>query len=183
MLEELVVDVTSINWSDNIICQFIGDYYFLNNFYQSIIVLKLLCNNDYKPIKFNNAETAYQYGKAYFAKDDIGRKNILNTMSPKDAKFAGHNVIFKNKNDFILWENKKFQWMYKVIEEKFIQNVELQIKLVQTYPKLLINGNTWDETYWGYSLIGLNGFNNLGIILMMIRDRIIHNYFTNLINL
>ena len=181
MMDEIEMDYSNINWSDNIIFQFNGNYSFLSTFFPSIIILNLYVNNEYKPIKFKDIETAYEYGKAYFAHDCINMKNILNTMSPRDAQIIGNNNIkFLNENDLINWENNKFQWMYNINYEKFNQNIDLQIKLVETYPKILINGNIWNDKYWGYSLQDQTGSNNLGIILMLIRDRFIHHQNLNL---
>lgn len=70
--------------------------------------------------------------------------------------------------------------MYKVVESKFIQNDKLMNKLIKTYPKMLIEGNTWGDKYWGCVVEDSDNFlhrksligeNKLGIILMDIREK------------
>ena len=55
-----------IDWNNNIISKFNGEYYYLSNFSPSIILLKLVINGVNQTIKCLTAEMAYQYGKAFF---------------------------------------------------------------------------------------------------------------------
>lgn len=60
--------------------------------------------------------------------------------------------------------------MYKIVTEKFRQNLELAKRLLDTGDKILIEGNTWNNTCWGIC----NGKekNYLGQILMRVRKEI-----------
>ena len=71
--------------------------------------------------------------------------------------------------------------MYDIVRAKFIQNSDLLHKLRKTYPLVLIEGNTWGDTYWGVDLrrpdrnakYGFVGQNRLGEILMTVRQELI----------
>ena len=47
------------------------------------------------------------------------------------------------------WENERLNIMESVLTAKFEQNPMLMNRLVETGSKLLINGNSKRETYWG----------------------------------
>ena len=51
-----------------------------------------------------------------------------------------------------------------------ISSEDLKEKLLATGDKILIEGNTWNDDFWGKC--SDNGKNNLGIILMKIREEI-----------
>lgn len=59
--------------------------------------------------------------------------------------------------------------MYVGVFEKFLQNPELRNRLIDTGNKILIEGNTWGDTYWG--MCNGNGLNKLGEILMIVREK------------
>jgi predicted NAD-dependent protein-ADP-ribosyltransferase YbiA (DUF1768 family) len=60
--------------------------------------------------------------------------------------------------------------MYKIIKNKFTQNPTLTKLLVDTNDKVIIEGNTWGDTYWG--MCKGKGENHLGKILMKVRKEI-----------
>lgn len=60
--------------------------------------------------------------------------------------------------------------MLQVVRAKFTQNAELADKLLATGDAHLEEGNTWGDRVWG-TVNGV-GANQLGIILMKIRDEI-----------
>jgi predicted NAD-dependent protein-ADP-ribosyltransferase YbiA (DUF1768 family) len=41
--------------------------------------------------------------------------------------------------------------MFELVLEKFKQNLELKQKLLETGNQELIEGNTWNDTFWGSS--------------------------------
>ena len=53
-----------------------------------------------------------------------------------------------------------------------IENEELRRLLLSTGDRVLIEGNTWNDTFWGVSLKSGNGQNHLGKILMRVRERL-----------
>ena len=61
--------------------------------------------------------------------------------------------------------------MQAVVEAKFEQNPDLMQRLLDTKGRILVNGNSKKETYWGVDLYSWAGENHLGKILMTIRDK------------
>ena len=58
--------------------------------------------------------------------------------------------------------------MYNTLVAKFTQNPDLAKKLLATGDALLIEGNTWNDRYWG--VCRGKGENRLGILLMLVRE-------------
>ena len=54
---------------------------------------------------------------------------------------------------------------------KFEQNPDLMQKLIDIGKLILINGSNKQETYWGVDLYSWEGENNLGKILMKLREK------------
>lgn len=69
------------------------------------------------------------------------------------------------------WEEVRISVMEDVQMEKFRQYPELAKKLVATGDAELIYGNTCGDTYWG--VFEGEGENNLGKVLMKVRDRLV----------
>ena len=61
--------------------------------------------------------------------------------------------------------------MFQLCRLKF-EDPELRALLKATGNQDLQEGNNWNDTYWGVSLRTGNGKNNLGLILMKIRDEV-----------
>ena len=61
--------------------------------------------------------------------------------------------------------------MRSIVEAKFDQNPELKKLLMETKGRILINGNSKEETFWGVDLYSWEGENHLGKILMTIREK------------
>ena len=60
--------------------------------------------------------------------------------------------------------------MFDLVLEKFKQNPELKQKLLETGNQELIEGNTWNDTFWG--VCNGQGQNWLGKILMLARSEL-----------
>lgn len=72
------------------------------------------------------------------------------------------------------WDEVKYSYMRSFVHEKFFWNTELRELLLATNDALLIEGNTWGDTYWG--VCNGKGENNLGKILMKVREEIRSDY-------
>lgn len=132
---------------------FQGQYRFLSNFYPCTIV--------YEGIEYQTTEHAYQAAKTL----DIERRKYISQLeTPGHAKRAGKNV--KLRSD---WENVKSQVMYDICKLKF-SKPQFAEKLKGTGSQELVEGNTWNDTYWG--VCRGRGKNTLGKILMQIRSEI-----------
>ena len=135
----------------NKISEFQGEYRFLSNFYPSSIV--------YGGAVWPTVEHAYQ---AYKTLNLTKRDEIRNASTPGKAKRLGRTV--KLRPD---WEQKKTALMLVLLHEKFKYDTLLGKRLAATGERLLIEGNNWNDTFWG--VCGGRGMNVLGSLLMLVR--------------
>lgn len=133
--------------------QFRGDFFFLSNFYN--------CPVAYKQLTYTNNEAAFQAQKCVSDTERIQ----FTKLSPSEAKRLGRRVSLRRD-----WEDVKVSIMEEIVRAKFTQNTELAGKLLATGDTYLEEGNTWGDRVWG-TVNGV-GANQLGIILMKIRDEI-----------
>ena len=141
------------NFMEKAIRQFRGDFFFLSNFYN--------CPVAYKQLTYTNNEAAFQAQKCVSDTERIQ----FTKLSPSEAKRLGRRVSLRKD-----WEDVKVSIMEEVVRAKFTQNAELADKLLATGDAHLEEGNTWGDKVWG-TVNGI-GANQLGIILMKIRDEI-----------
>lgn len=134
-----------------VIDSFRGDFGFLSNFYESSIW--------YRGKQYRSVEHAYQATKA---PDESTHETIRNARSPGVAKRLGKAVPLPND-----WEREKVALMRDLVREKF-KNPLLRALLVATEGAALVEGNTWNDRFWGvYRGMGQNW---LGRILTDVRD-------------
>lgn len=150
----------------NHISAFKNEYLFLSN--------KSYCNIyitiGAEQLVFSSAESLFYYGKAYFSKDKEKMKQIYNCSNVNSIINIANEI---NINEH-LWESYKFSWMCKVVQFKFEQNLKYRQLLIKTFPSILINGNYWHDLYWGIDLNTNIGQNNLGLILMLLRNQLLN---------
>lgn len=135
--------------------RFDGEYFFLSNFYQCKVV--------YDGIEYGSAEAAFQATKT----TDYDTRCIFAGLNPSQAKRLGRTIQLRPD-----WEDIKFKVMEEVLIRKFTQNPELKQKLLDTGNAKLIEGNSWHDYIWGMNFSCTIGENNLGKILMKIRDEL-----------
>lgn len=138
--------------------KFHGDHRFLSNFHPSPIV--------FEGIEFPTVEHAFQAAKS---NDPATRRKIAEKETPGKAKRAGGRRGIVKDFDFQAWEVKKIAVMEALCRLKFA-DPQLRALLEATGDQELQEGNNWNDTFWGVSLRTGNGKNNLGKILMRIRD-------------
>ena len=136
----------------NTITDFDGDYEFLSNFYEVPVV--------YNGVRHGSSEAAFQAAKTL----DLTERERIAKMNPDEAKRAGKRV--KLRED---WEGVKVSIMEAVLQAKFTQNPELMSRLLATGQALLVEGNDWSDTFWGFDVNLGYGVNMLGQLLMRIR--------------
>lgn len=136
------------------ITSFRGEYVFLSNFYPAAV------EYDGKP--YPTVEHAYQAAKTT---DRDLRYQIGRAKSAMAANQIGRNVAFLRPG----WNEMKLTVMEHLLRQKFASN-PLRMKLVGTGSATLIEGNDWGDYYWG-QVKGV-GDNNLGILLMKIREEL-----------
>lgn len=134
--------------------RFKGDYDFLDN--------RFACRFIWQGLRYNSAEAAFQSSKCVEERD---RKAFCDCSSEK-AALKGRDIVPPAG-----WENERLSIMESVLTAKFEQNLELMKRLAQTGNKLLVNGNNKKETFWGVDLYSYKGENQLGKILMTIREK------------
>lgn len=136
--------------------KFDGEYRFLSNFYAS-------------PIKAHGKmwPTAEHLFQAAKSNDPIEREAIRLLETPGQAKRMGRRLTLRED-----WDQIKNLVMFTILELKFDQNPELAARLVITGDAELIEGNTWNDTYWG--VCNGKGHNYLGRMLMRHRSNYIH---------
>jgi hypothetical protein len=140
---------------------FEGEYRFLSNFYFSPLKLG--------GIIYPTVEHAFQAGKT---KDKNERMEISLLNTPGEAKRAGRKV--KLRED---WEQIKLEVMEFLVRLKFENYLDLKDKLLATGDAELIEGNWWNDRFWG--VCKGKGENNLGKILMKIRSELLKGGINN----
>ena len=142
-----------------IIKSFKGEYDWLSNMYQFT-----LPNDEI----ITSAESLFQASKALFLKDGLQDEplyDVIAMTNPYDARKMGRNI--KNL-DIKKWNEFKLVIMASILFTKFWDNFDLHLKLLDTDNTYLIEGNNWNDTYWG--VCNGKGHNYLGKLLMYIRD-------------
>lgn len=148
----------------DVIKSFDGDYFFLSNFFPCLVEINILGDR----MRFPSGEHAFQACKAWFVKDEQKAHEYAfgltsDGVSPSKAKLAGRKV----KIDPSAWDLAKDDFMRQVVFSKFMINADICGQLLQTGTVMLVEGNTWGDTYWGRT--EGKGLNRLGAILMEVR--------------
>lgn len=134
------------------ITEFRGKYRFLSNFY---------------PTPHCPWQTVEHFFQASKALTKAPHKHVLTAPSPSEAKRRGARVILRPD-----WEEIKVDVMRDALALKFAYDSPLANMLLATEHRLLIEGNTWGDTFWGQCK-GF-GHNMLGVLLMERRGVLLH---------
>jgi len=132
---------------------FQGQYRFLSNFFPATL--------EFHGAMWPTSEHAYQAAKTL---DLRWKLEVQQQETPGLAKKRGRLVDMRPD-----WERVKVRMMLQIVSAKFIQNRDLMRQLVETGDAELIEGNKWGDTFWG--VCQGKGENNLGQILMVVRDQ------------
>lgn len=139
-----------------IIDRFDGEYRFLSNFWEHSV--------KYDNAVYFTAEAAFQAAKCLYPAQ---KKQFINMRSPGEAKRAGRRVQLRPD-----WEDVKISVMTDIVRAKFAPGSDLAAKLLATGDAELIEGNTWNDRFWG--MCRGEGRNELGKILMAVRRELRH---------
>lgn len=134
---------------------FRGKYYFLSNFFPAEVT--------YNGLTYQNNEAAFQAQKTYTKEERLE----FTTLEPRDAKRRGRRVRLRKD-----WEQVKDRVMEEIVRAKFSQNEELKEQLLATGDAQLVEGNRWNDRYWGVDIRSGVGENHLGKILMKVRSEL-----------
>lgn len=144
----------------NKIEQFRGEYDFLSNFYPAEICWGIM--------DFPSVEHAYVFAKLGCSSKDIKK------MSAGEAKKFGRDEFKRTSEKHKrAWLHKRKDIMHTLINIKFsANNPDLRQKLLDTGSMYIQEGNWWGDKFWGVDLKTGKGQNNLGKIIMRVRDEI-----------
>lgn len=154
--EELIAKICS--YTDLEIKGFFKDYRWLSNFEE----VKIIWMN----LHFNSVEAAYQASKCI----SLEEAKKFTTMTGKEAKKASNSLVIRPD-----WKFIRYDVMAQLVFQKFLKDIKLRQKLLDTWPKYLEETNYWNDTYWG--VYNNKGENTLGKMLMSTRE-----YFKKLEN-
>ena len=149
---ELFKEFTPADFPD-VINTFNGEYSFMSNRYRSRFV--------WQGIKYQTAEAAFQSSKC----TDKSEREKYAKCSADEAKHRGQDQV-----PYPGWEEARLDIMESILKAKFEQNPVLMQRLSETDDRILINGGSKQDTYWGVDLYSWIGENHLGRIIMRIRD-------------
>ena len=124
---------------------FQGEYRFLSNFF---------IEPDH-----THVEGEYQAAKS----TDAIEQAKIRLMTPSAAKRCGQKVKLISG-----WNDMKMMVMTELVAAKFRDHRDLRDRLLATRDQELVEGNYWNDTYWGVCK-GV-GENRLGRILMCVRE-------------
>lgn len=149
-----------------VIPKFEGEYRFLSNFAPTPIAAR--AESGAYEIDFPTAEHMFQALKYKAIEPVRGMRSqyvhsIVANPDPNHAKKMGRKV----KIDVAKWDSIKIEMMRQTVWEKFLQNQNLVQPLLDTDSAMLVEGNTWGDTFWGR--VDGRGYNLLGSILMEVR--------------
>lgn len=129
---------------------FDGDYRWLSNFFVE-----------------KNGKTGEHLFQSFKTNDQAEGAAILAAATPGEAKGLGRRCTLRAD-----WEERKEDFMSRVLHFKFFGDPELGAKLLATGDAELIEANTWNDRYWGVDRDTGIGKNRLGVLLMETRDRL-----------
>lgn len=132
-------------------------------------------------VKYNCAEQYMMHQKALTFRDDEHAKAIMKAAKPFTQKKLGRKV---RNFDPKVWSDKSVNVVKKGNIAKFSQNSHLKKKLLDTYPKILVEASPRDRI-WGIGLASSNklawdkstwrGKNLLGYALTDVRQTLMTN--------
>jgi len=134
---------------------FDGQFRFLSNYYISFCPI-----SDEFGLKYNSVEAAYQASKTLNREE----RQIFTTCDPSTAKKLGKKATLRHD-----WDEVKLEVMENFLRQKF-SHPTLKQKLIDTGNEELVEGNWWNDTFWG--VCNGEGQNHLGKLLMKIRKEI-----------
>ncbi|KAE8742500.1 hypothetical protein FOCC_FOCC011966, partial [Frankliniella occidentalis] len=112
------------------------------------------------------AEHAYQAAKTFDIREKI---RIRNAESPKEAKLIGKSLK-RLRSD---WDDIRVKIMLDVLCSKFEAGTDIELQLLETGDRELIEGNNWHDNFWGSNCNELNpsGDDRKNMVLAITRSK------------
>jgi len=144
-----ITNFSTLKDKNGFIEEFQGEYRWLSNFMPVTIVLN--------GITYPSVEHAYVSAKS---NTEQWRKECSDVnLSSAEIKVKGRGLNVENKVEV----------MNELLKQKFNQE-PYKSNLINTASKYIQEGNRWNDTFWGVCLKTSLGANNLGKLIMKIRD-------------
>lgn len=123
------------------------------------------CSVEFEGEIYPSTEHAYMAAKTT---NPLIRSHIKSLKTAREAKAFGRIMPLRDN-----WEDMKFNIMLEINRRKYFDNPALGKMLLDTGDAYLEEGNSWNDRYWGVCPVGSGkGQNNLGKIIMIIRDEL-----------
>lgn len=135
--------------------EFKGEYSWLSNFSECLIVLD----------GFSYASVEHAYMSAKCDSDDW-RIFCMSTKHAGAVKKASKKINLRND-----WDSIKLKVMAECLVQKYRQE-PYRTLLLNTNDAEIIEGNWWNDRYWGICLKTNSGENMLGKLIMSIRKNL-----------
>jgi len=136
--------------------QFQNEYRWLSNFYP--------CELRFRGKLYPSVEYAYLSAKS----EDKEWKIMCAEAKEKQGKIKKASQRLKVVPN---WESIKMEVMRECLELKFLQE-PFKTWLLETGKVHLQEGNSWGDKFWGVDLETGEGENNLGKLIMTIREKL-----------
>lgn len=147
--------------------RFVKQYECLSNFYP--------VNITYENIDYPSVEHAFVAAKT---SDIPTRQYIAKIKHAGAAKKVGRSIGLRKD-----WDSIRVNIMRYLLYLKFKAGSELAIKLMDTYPLLIKEGNYWHDNFWGdcgcSKCTDIIGLNTLGMLIMKRRDMLLKGEVTH----
>jgi ribA/ribD-fused uncharacterized protein len=140
-------------------------HFFLSNFYPvSITVTLVMPGGESVTETYPSTEHAYQAAKTAMASErkEFQRPDLKAGMAKKMGRFV---ALRKD------WTSSRVGVMASLLPVKF-EHADLRERLLETSPKMLVEGNFWHDLFWGVCFCSKHqgeGLNTLGKLLMNVR--------------
>ena len=153
-----------MTWDQSgVVPRFENEYHFLSNFHINPFT--------WRNVVFPTGEHAFQAAKGFHIKDsyinDITDHIdlVLKQPTPGKAKYVGKSAKIERAE----WDLRRISYMREIVHARFSTSErEMVGQLIDTGAMMLVEGNDWDDEYWGRCLKNGKwvGLNTLGVILM-----------------
>lgn len=152
-----------------VINRFVGPYRFLSNFWPAEVDLEgeiyPTVEHAYQAAKVPYAATYQVYLTNWGYGERRWRERIRKVGSASQARRIGKLASLPVRS---YWEVSRMSVMRVLLKQKFAPGRPERAQLLETGDALLVEGNTWGDTFWG--ICGDEGENWLGRLLMEIRE-------------
>lgn len=157
------------NWIQHRPKKFTYSGRWIDNWFSNMVPVENLVIRN---IDWPTTEHFYQYVKISLTDPELAQNLIKarHRTTPQATKHLARKVSKKwfDKMDKH-WDSIKLRVMEEALIAKF-QLPEWKEKLLATGTEPIIEWNNWNDKFWGVSIHDNIGENNLGLLLMKIRD-------------